>query len=107
MSLVELLRTKSGEYELLAEWHPSVPLSTTSTSSPCQAMAVVEIVLRARPGAGFLAQGGEATPGLPTSTVASRQRARRTRRRRSLATRACRRSSMKSPVIRRRVAGRR
>ena len=46
MSLGELLRTKSSEYELLAEWHAErAPLDDDHLVA-CQAMAVVGIVLR-------------------------------------------------------------
>ena len=46
MSLVERLRTKSSEYELLAEWHGErAPLDDEHVVA-CQAMAVVGIVLR-------------------------------------------------------------
>jgi hypothetical protein len=46
MMLCELLRTKSSEYELLAEWHAErAPLDEEHLVA-CQAMAVVGIVLR-------------------------------------------------------------
>jgi hypothetical protein len=46
MSLGELLRTKSSEYELLAEWHAErAPLDSEHLVA-CQAMALVGIVLR-------------------------------------------------------------
>jgi len=46
MSLVGLLREKSSEYELLAEWHAErAPLDDEHLVA-CQAMAVVGIVLR-------------------------------------------------------------
>jgi hypothetical protein len=46
VSLVKLLRTKSSEYELLAEWHAErAPLDDEHLAA-CQAMAVVGIVLR-------------------------------------------------------------
>jgi hypothetical protein len=46
VSLAELLRTKSSEYELLAEWHGErAPLDEEHVVA-CQAMAVVGIVLR-------------------------------------------------------------
>jgi hypothetical protein len=46
MSLGELLRTKSSEYELLAEWHGErAPLDVEHLVA-CQAMAVAGIVLR-------------------------------------------------------------
>jgi hypothetical protein len=46
VSLGELLRTKSGEYELLAEWHAErAPLDDQHVVA-CQAMLVVRIVLR-------------------------------------------------------------
>jgi hypothetical protein len=46
MSLGELLRTKSGEYELLAEWHAERAPLDDGHFVACQAMAVVGIVLR-------------------------------------------------------------
>ena len=46
MSLVELLREKSGEYELLAEWHAERAPLDEDHFVACQAMAVVGIVLR-------------------------------------------------------------
>jgi len=46
MSISELLRTKSTEYELLAEWHAErAPLDDEHLVA-CQAMAVVGIALR-------------------------------------------------------------
>jgi hypothetical protein len=46
VSLGELLRTKSSEYEVLAEWHAErAPLDEEHLVA-CQAMAVVGIVLR-------------------------------------------------------------
>jgi hypothetical protein len=46
MSLGELLRTKSSEYELLAEWHAErAPLDDEHLVAS-QAMAAVGIVLR-------------------------------------------------------------
>jgi hypothetical protein len=46
VSLAELLRTKSGEYELLAEWHAErAPLDDQHLLAS-QAMLVVGIVLR-------------------------------------------------------------
>jgi hypothetical protein len=46
VSLGELLRTRSNEYELLAEWHAErAPLDDEHLVA-CQAMAVVGIVLR-------------------------------------------------------------
>jgi hypothetical protein len=46
VSLGELLRTKSGEYELLAEWHAErAPLDDQHLAAS-QAMLVVGIVLR-------------------------------------------------------------
>jgi hypothetical protein len=46
VSLGELLRTKSSEYELLAEWHAEpAPLDDRHLAA-CQAMVVVGIVLR-------------------------------------------------------------
>lgn len=45
MSLVEFLRTKSSEYELLAEWHAErAPLDDQHLAAS-QAMLVVGIVL--------------------------------------------------------------
>ena len=46
MSVVELLRTKSGEYELLAEWHAERAPLDEEHFVASQAMAVVGIVLR-------------------------------------------------------------
>jgi hypothetical protein len=49
MSLGELLRTKSGEYELLAEWHAELAPLGDEHVVPCEAMAAVGIVLRRSP----------------------------------------------------------
>ena len=46
MTLGELLRTKSSEYELLAEWHAERAPVDDEHFVACQAMAVVGIVLR-------------------------------------------------------------
>jgi hypothetical protein len=46
MSLVDLLWTKSSEYELLAEWHAERCPVDEEHVVACQAMAVVGIVLR-------------------------------------------------------------
>ena len=46
MSLAEFLRTKSGEYELLAEWHAERTAVDDQHFVVCQAMLVVGIVLR-------------------------------------------------------------
>jgi hypothetical protein len=46
VSLVELLRTKSGEYDLLAEWHAERAPVDEQHVVACQAMLVVGIVLR-------------------------------------------------------------
>ncbi len=46
MTLGELLRTKSREYELLAEWHAERAPLDDEHFVACQAMAVVGIVLR-------------------------------------------------------------
>lgn len=46
MSLVGLLREKSGEYELLAEWHAERAPLDEEHFVACQAMAVVGIVLK-------------------------------------------------------------
>jgi hypothetical protein len=46
MSIVELLRMKSSEYELLAEWHGERAPLDDQHFVACQAMAVVGIVLR-------------------------------------------------------------
>jgi len=46
VSVVELLRTKSGEYELLAEWHAERAPLDEEHFVASQAMAVVGIVLR-------------------------------------------------------------
>jgi hypothetical protein len=42
----ELLRAKSSEYELLAEWHAERAALDDEHFVACQAMAVVGIVLR-------------------------------------------------------------
>jgi hypothetical protein len=46
MSLGELLRAKSSEYELLAEWHAERASLDDEHFVACQAMAMVGIVLR-------------------------------------------------------------
>jgi hypothetical protein len=46
MMLCELLRTKSSEYELLAEWHAERAPLDEEHFVASQAMAVVGIVLR-------------------------------------------------------------
>lgn len=46
MSLVESLRTNSGEYELLAEWHAERAPFDEQHFVASQAMLVVGIVLR-------------------------------------------------------------
>jgi hypothetical protein len=46
VSLGEFLRTKSGEYELLAEWHAERAPVDDQHLVACQAMLVVGIVLR-------------------------------------------------------------
>jgi len=46
MSVGELLRVKSSEYELLAEWHAERAAIDDEHFVACQAMAVVGIVLR-------------------------------------------------------------
>jgi hypothetical protein len=46
VSLAEFLRTKSGEYELLAEWHAERAPVDDQHFVACQAMVVVGIVLR-------------------------------------------------------------
>ena len=43
MSLGELLRTRSSEYELLAEWHAERAPLDEEHFVACQAMAVVRI----------------------------------------------------------------
>jgi hypothetical protein len=46
MSLAELLRAKSSEYELLAEWHGErAPLDEDHLAA-CQAMLAIGITLR-------------------------------------------------------------
>ena len=45
MNLGELLRMKSSEYELLAEWHAERAPVDDEHVVACQAMAVVGIVL--------------------------------------------------------------
>jgi hypothetical protein len=60
VSLGELLRAKSGEYELLAEWHAErAPLDDEHLVA-CQAIAVVGIVLREVAVAIDMEWGGEA-----------------------------------------------
>ena len=46
MTLAELLRAKSSEYELLAEWHAERAPLDDEHFVACQTMAVVGIVLR-------------------------------------------------------------
>ena len=46
MSLGELLRTRSGQYEVLAEWHAERALVDDQHLVAWQAMLVVGIVLR-------------------------------------------------------------
>ena len=46
MSPGDLLRAKSSEYELLAEWHAERAALDDEHFVACQAMAVVGIVLR-------------------------------------------------------------
>jgi hypothetical protein len=46
MSVAEFLRTKSSEYELLAEWRAERASLDEEHLVACQAMAVVGIVLR-------------------------------------------------------------
>jgi hypothetical protein len=46
MSLGELLRTKSSEYELLAEWHGERASLGDDHLVACQAMLAVGIALR-------------------------------------------------------------
>jgi hypothetical protein len=46
MSIGDLLRTKSTEYELLAEWHAERAPLDEEHFVACQALAVVGIVLR-------------------------------------------------------------
>jgi hypothetical protein len=46
MNLGKLLRAKSSEYELLAEWHAERAPLDEDHFVACQAMAVVGIVLR-------------------------------------------------------------
>jgi hypothetical protein len=60
VSVVELWRTKSGEYELLAEWHAErAPLDDQHVVA-CQAMLVVGIELREVAEAIDVGRGGEA-----------------------------------------------
>lgn len=49
MSLGEFLQTKSGDYELLAEWHAERAPVDEQHFVACQAMLVVGIVLRESP----------------------------------------------------------
>jgi hypothetical protein len=46
MSIVEYLREKSGDYEVLAEWHAERAAMDDQHLVACQAMLVVGIVLR-------------------------------------------------------------
>jgi hypothetical protein len=46
VSLAEYLRMKSGDYELLAEWHAERAPVDEQHAVACHAMAVVGIVLR-------------------------------------------------------------
>jgi hypothetical protein len=46
MSLAEVLRAKSSEYELLAEWHGERALLDDDHLAACQAMLAVGIALR-------------------------------------------------------------
>jgi hypothetical protein len=46
VSLVEYLRARSGDYELLAEWHAERAPVDEQHAVACHAMAVVGIVLR-------------------------------------------------------------
>jgi len=46
MSLADVLRAKSSEYELLAEWHAERAPLDEEHFVACQAIAVVGIVLR-------------------------------------------------------------
>ena len=83
MSLAELLRTKSSEYELLAEWHGErAPLDEEHVVA-CQARAVVGIVLREVAEAIDVESGEEAgatvgddAPGLGTRRLPSKARGR-------------------------------
>ena len=59
MSLGELLRTKSSEYVLLAEWHAERASLDDEHLVACQAMAVVGIVLRETAETIDLGWGGE------------------------------------------------
>jgi hypothetical protein len=60
VSLGELLRTKSSEYELLAEWHAERAPLDDEHFVACHAMAVVGIVLREVAEAIDAEWGGEA-----------------------------------------------
>jgi len=60
MSLGELLRTKSSEYELLAEWHAERAPVNDEHFVACQAMALVGIALREVAEAIDMGWGGEA-----------------------------------------------
>ena len=51
MSLGELLRTKSSEYELLAEWHGERASLGDDHLVPCPALLAVGIALREVAGA--------------------------------------------------------
>ena len=46
MTVAELLRARSSDYELLAEWHAERAPLDEDHFVACQAMAVVGIVLR-------------------------------------------------------------
>jgi hypothetical protein len=60
VSLGEFLRLKSGEYELLAEWHAERAPVDDQHSVASQAMLVVGIVLREVAEAIDVERGGEA-----------------------------------------------
>ena len=60
MSLAEFLRTKSGEYEFLAEWHAERAPLDDQHSVAYEAMLVVGIVLREVAEAIDMEWGGEA-----------------------------------------------
>jgi hypothetical protein len=62
VSVAELLRRKSSEYELLAEWHAERAPWKDEHSVACQAMAVVGIVLREVAEAIDLESGEQADP---------------------------------------------
>ena len=62
MTVSQLLRAKSSEYELLAEWHAERAPLDDEHFVACQAMAVVGVVLREVAEAIDLESGGQVDP---------------------------------------------